>query len=232
MMNIQPIAHFRSPLTTKFGIPRQSGIISSLRGTIVFEKQYQDPEALRGLDGFDYIWIIWGFSENVDARKHSTVRPPRLGGNVRQGVFATRSPFRPNNLGLSSVRLLKINADSQAGLSIEVEGADLMDGTPVYDIKPYLPEFDSHPYAMAGFVTTNEWTPLEVTFSTSADTSLLSEADLSVVSQLLSQDPRPHYHTSPDRVYGMPYNSFDIRFRVVESRVEVVEITESRPICP
>ena len=210
-MNIQPIAHFRSPLTTKFGIPRQSGIISSLRGTIVFDKEYQDPEAIRGLDGFDYIWIIWGFSENVDAKKHSTVRPPRLGGNVRQGVFATRSPFRPNNIGLSSVRLVKTTLDSKEGLCLEVEGADLMDGTPVYDIKPYLPEFDSHPSARAGFVTTS---------------------DLSVVTQLLSQDPRPHYHTSPDRIYGMPYNSFDIRFRVVGSTVEVVEIRETNPTCP
>lgn len=231
-MNIQPIAHFRSPLTTKFGIPRQSGIISSLRGTIVFDKEYQDPEAIRGLDGFDYIWIIWGFSENVDAKKHSTVRPPRLGGNVRQGVFATRSPFRPNNIGLSSVRLVKTTLDSKEGLCLEVEGADLMDGTPVYDIKPYLPEFDSHPSARAGFVTTSEWTRLEVIFSTTAATSLLTAADLSVVTQLLSQDPRPHYHTSPDRIYGMPYNSFDIRFRVVGSTVEVVEIRKTNPTCP
>ena len=168
----------------------------------------------------------------MDAKKHSTVRPPRLGGNVRQGVFATRSPFRPNNIGLSSVRLVKTTLDSKEGLCLEVEGADLMDGTPVYDIKPYLPEFDSHPSARAGFVTSHEWTPLEVVFSSSAATSLLTAADLSVVTQLLSQDPRPHYHTSPDRVYGMPYNSFDIRFRVVGSTVEVVEIRETNPTCP
>lgn len=224
MMTIQPIAYFRSPLTSKFGIPRQSGIAESLHGTIEFVKAFRDPESLRGLEGFEYIWIIWGFSENVDATKHPTVRPPRLGGNVRQGVFATRSPFRPNNLGLSSVRVVEVIANNPSGPVIKVAGADLMDGTPIYDIKPYLPEFDSHPSVRAGFVSDNAWTPLNVIFLPSADTNLLSANDIECITQLLSQDPRPHYHSSSERIYGMPYKSLDIRFRVNEDTVEVLSI--------
>lgn len=224
MMTISPIAHFHSPLTSKFGIPRQSGIADTLHGTIVFTPQHRNIDAMRGLEGFDYLWIIWGFSENVDAEKHATVRPPRLGGNKRVGVFATRSPFRPNNLGLSSVRIIKIDTGTTEGPVIEVAGADLMDGTPIYDIKPYLPEFDSHPGVRAGFVGSNEWKPLEVCFLPSADIGIFSPADVQTITQLLSQDPRPHYHSSPDRIYGMPYNGRDIRFRVVDGRVEVVGV--------
>lgn len=226
MMTISPIAHFHSPLTSKFGIPRQSGIADSLHGTIVFTPEYRNADALRGLEGFDFLWILWGFSENIHSAKHATVRPPRLGGNTRIGVFATRSPFRPNNIGLSSVRIADIQIATPDGSVIEVVGADLMDGTPIYDIKPYLPEFDSHPEAKAGFVNSNEWQPLEVKFLPTADISCFTPTDVNTITQLLSQDPRPHYHSSPDRLYGMTYKGYDIRFRVEGGKV-IVEKIES-----
>lgn len=226
MMTISPIAHFHSPLTSKFGIPRQSGIADSLHGTIVFTPDYRNADALRGLGGFDFLWILWGFSENIHSAKHATVRPPRLGGNTRIGVFATRSPFRPNNIGLSSVRIADIQIATPDGPVIEVVGADLMDGTPIYDIKPYLPEFDSHPEAKAGFVNSNEWQPLEVKFLPTADISRFTPTDVNTITQLLSQDPRPHYHSSPDRLYGMTYKGYDIRFRVEGGKV-IVEKIES-----
>lgn len=226
MMTISPIAHFHSPLTSKFGIPRQSGIADSLHGTIVFTPEYRNADALRGLEGFDFLWILWGFSENIHSAKHATVRPPRLGGNTRIGVFATRSPFRPNNIGLSSVRIADIQIATPDGPVIEVVGADLMDGTPIYDIKPYLPEFDSHPEAKAGFVNSNEWQPLEVKFLPTADISRFTPTDVNTITQLLSQDPRPHYHSSPDRLYGMTYKGYDIHFRVEGGKV-IVEKIES-----
>ena len=226
MMTISPIAHFHSPLTSKFGIPRQSGIADSLHGTIVFTPEYRNADALRGLEGFDFLWILWGFSENIHSAKHATVRPPRLGGNTRIGVFATRSPFRPNNIGLSSVRIADIQIATPDGPVIEVVGADLMDGTPIYDIKPYLPEFDSHPEAKAGFVNSNEWQPLEVKFLPTVDISRFTPTDVNTITQLLSQDPRPHYHSSPDRLYGMTYKGYDIRFRVERGEV-IVEKIES-----
>ena len=225
-MEIVPIADFRCPLKTKFGIPRQSGIADSLHGTIVFTPEYRNADALRGLEGFDFLWILWGFSENIHSAKHATVRPPRLGGNTRIGVFATRSPFRPNNIGLSSVRIANIQIATPDGPVIEVVGADLMDGTPIYDIKPYLPEFDSHPEAKAGFVNSNEWQPLEVKFLPTADISRFTPTDVNTITQLLSQDPRPHYHSSPDRLYGMTYKGYDIRFRVEGGKV-IVEKIES-----
>ena len=226
MMTISPIAHFHSPLTSNFGIPRQSGIADSLHGTIVFTPEYRNADALRGLEGFDFLWILWGFSENIHSAKHATVRPPRLGGNTRIGVFATRSPFRPNNIGLSSVRIADIQIATPDGPVIEVVGADLMDGTPIYDIKPYLPEFDSHPEAKAGFVNSNEWQPLEVKFLPTADISRFTPTDVNTITQLLSQDPRPHYHSSPDRLYGMTYKGYDIHFRVEGGKV-IVEKIES-----
>ena len=226
MMTISPIAHFHSPLTSKFGIPRQSGIADSLHGTIVFTPEYRNADALRGLEGFDFLWILWGFSENIHSAKHATVRPPRLGGNTRIGVFATRSPFRPNNIGLSSVKIADIQIATPDGPVIEVVGADLMDGTPIYDIKPYLPEFDSHPEAKAGFVNSNEWQPLEVKFLPTADISRFTPTDVNTITQLLSQDPRPHYHSSPDRLYGMTYKGYDIHFRVEGGKV-IVEKIES-----
>ena len=209
-MNIEPIAFFRSPLTSKFGVPRQSGIVSELRGKIVFTQAYQHAEALRGLEDYDYLWMIWGFSENVDAQKHPTVRPPLLGGNERVGVWASRSPFRPNNLGLSSVRIAAVNAEEMA---IEVMGADLMDGTPIYDIKPYLAYVDSHPEARGGFTDNHQWQHLEVVMP--AEQSLpFSAADAEVLRQTLALDPRPHYQQDATRQYGMPFMGYDVRFHV------------------
>ena len=218
VMNIEPIAYFRSPLTSKFGIPRQAGIVRELRGQIVFESAYRNAEALRGLEAFDYLWIIWGFSENVEAEKHATVRPPLLGGNERRGVWATRSPFRPNNLGLSSVRIERI----EDGV-IHVLGADLMDGTPIYDIKPYLEYVDSHTGVRSGFVDERKWQRLEVVM---ADELLaqFTKNDQQALLSLLAEDPRPQYHDDAQRVYGLPFAGRDVRFRVDGQRLEVVEV--------
>ena len=219
-MEITPIAYFRSPFGTKFGIPRQAGLAGELRGRIVFEPQYRSAEAVRGLEGFDYIWLVWEFSA-VPAGKDSgfkaTVRPPRLGGNERVGVFASRSPFRPNRLGLSSVRIAAIDFDARGedgrpeGPVIEVLGADLMDGTPIYDIKPYVEYSDSHPGVRSGFVDSSAWKTLEVVFPEGAGSSGL---DLEVLRSVLSLDPRPSYQDDPSKVYGMEYEGHDIRFRV------------------
>ena len=219
-MNIEPIAYFRSPLTSKFGIPRQSGIVSELRGTIEFVPKYAQPEALRGLEAYDYLWLVWGFSENMDAEKHPTVRPPLLGGNERMGVWATRSPFRPNNLGLSSVRIASIDAEVPC---IEVMGADLMDGTPIYDIKPYLSYVDSHPEARGGFTDHHEWQRLKVEID-DKDAALFDGKDLQVLKELLALDPRPHYHQDATREYGMPFKGRDVRFRVDNGVLYVTSI--------
>jgi tRNA-Thr(GGU) m(6)t(6)A37 methyltransferase TsaA len=222
-MNIEPIAYFRSPLTSKFGIPRQSGIVTELRGTIAFVAKYSQPEALRGLEAYDYLWLVWGFSENVDAEKHPTVRPPLLGGNERMGVWATRSPFRPNNLGLSSVRIAKIDVEVPC---IEVLGADLMDGTPIYDIKPYLPYVDSHPGARGGFTDDHQWQRLQVDISNEYE-ALFDANDLQVLKEVLSLDPRPHYHDDATREYGMPFKKWDVRFRVEDDTLHVLSINPS-----
>ena len=211
-MNIEPIAYFRSPLTSKFGVPRQSGIVSELRGRIEFVAKYRQVEALRGLETYDYLWLIWGFSENVNAQKHPTVRPPLLGGNQRVGVWASRSPFRPNNLGLSSVRIASIDMEH---MTIEVLGGDLMDGTPIYDIKPYLPYADSHPEARGGFTDNHQWQQLEVVMPEELR-QLFQSADLEVLRQTLALDPRPHYQQDASRQYGMPFMGYDIRFHVVD----------------
>ena len=211
-MNIEPIAYFRSPLTSKFGVPRQSGIVSELRGRIEFVAKYRQVEALRGLEAYDYLWLIWGFSENVNAQKHPTVRPPLLGGNQRVGVWASRSPFRPNNLGLSSVRIAGIDMEY---MTIEVLGGDLMDGTPIYDIKPYLPYADSHPEARGGFTDNHQWQQLEVVMPEELH-QLFPIADLEVLRQTLALDPRPHYQQDASRQYGMPFMGYDIRFHVVD----------------
>lgn len=225
MKVIEPIAIFRSPFTTKFGIPRQSGIVEGLRGRVVFQPDYAREEALRGLASFDYVWLIWGFSANEPKTKSPdrqqvslTVRPPRLGGNERLGVFATRSPFRPNGLGLSCVRVLQIGEGV-----IEVEGADLMNGTPIYDIKPYIPYTDSHPDARGGFTDQREWKKLEVHFPETLS-ALFPPDEQQVLTEILSQDPRPRYHDDAERVYGMPFNGYDIRFQVSRGIVEVVEV--------
>lgn len=222
-MNIKPIAYFRSPLKSKFGVPRQSGIATLLEGRIVMEKEWNDPECLRGLEDFDYLWILWGFSANVDAPKHTTVRPPRLGGNRRMGVFATRSSFRPNNLGMSAVKIISITALPGSQVEIAVSGADLMDGTPIYDIKPYLPEFDAHPDAHGGFASKEKWEKLNVEIPDEIR-KLLGEDSSRLVEQLLGEDPRPHYHDDPERVYGMTVDGYDVRFKVVENTAKVIHI--------
>ena len=222
-MNIIPIAYFHSPLTSKFGIPRQSGVADELMGTIVLEPEYRREEALCGLDSFDFLWLIWEFSANPHEQQGLTVRPPRLGGNERIGVFASRSPFRPNRLGLSCVRIEKVVMTADRGPVIYVRGADLMDGTPIYDIKPYVTYADSHPEARSGFVDKTEWKPLQVEIPQEIS-RLFSEDDLKGLKQILSQDPRPRYHDDAERVYGMPFAGRDVRFRVVDGVVTVVEV--------
>ena len=220
-MEILPIAHFRSPLKSKFGIPRQSGLAESLTGRIVFEPPYRHREALRGIEDFDYLWLIWEFSANPQ-RSTLTVRPPRLGGNQRMGVFATRSPFRPNGLGLSCVRFDRIEDDPSLGPVIYVKGADLMDGTPIYDIKPYVVYADSHPEARSGFVDQTAWKSLEVEIPEQL-ARLFPSSDLETLRQTLSLDPRPSYHDDAGRVYGMPFGDYDIRFLVEDDVVKVID---------
>ena len=233
-MNIEPIAYFRSPLTSKFGIPRQSGLAQELPGSIVFTPEYQREEAVRGLDGFDYLWLIWEFSANRTVRSVGspdspsggvslTVRPPRLGGNERIGVFASRSPFRPNRLGLSCVRLDRLEFTSAQGPVIHVLGADLMDGTPIYDIKPYVAYADAHPSARSGFVDEHEWSPLQVEIP-ERWASLFTPDTLLALRQVLAQDPRPRFHDDPQRLYGMPFAGRDVRFRVDRGVLSVVEV--------
>ncbi len=224
-MEIKPVADYHGPLTTKFGIPRQSGLID-LPGEIVFRPAFRSPDAVRGLEGFDRIWLIWEFSDNPDAKTfQATVRPPRLGGNTALGVFATRSPFRPNRLGLSCVELVRIDPE---GPVLHVKGADLMDGTPIYDIKPYVPYADAFPDARGGFTDTAAWEPLQVDFSPAALEVLAAQPDPDVLrtrlEQVLAQDPRPRFHHDPDRLYGMPFGPFDIRFQVKGKVLSVVEI--------
>lgn len=225
-MEIRPIAFFESPLKSKFGIPRQSGLVDSLKGRIVFVPEFRKAEAVRGLEDFDYLWLLWELSANREAEKSLTVRPPRLGGNRRLGVFATRSPFRPNNLGLSCVRLDRVEHDPVLGPVIHVLGSDLMDGTPVYDIKPYVAYADAHPDARSGFVDQTAWEPLEVELPESL-AALLPEGETETLKAILAQDPRPRYHDDPERVYGMPFLSFDIRFKVADSVVKIVGIIKN-----
>ncbi len=225
-MEITPIAYFRSPFTSKFGIPRQSGLVENLRGHIVFCDEYRNIEALRGLSDFDYLWLIWGFSANVDAPKHPTVRPPRLGGNRRMGVFATRSPFRPNNLGLSSVKIEAVDTDSADGPVIVVSGADLMDGTPIYDIKPYIEEVDSHSGVRSGFTDTDAWQKLTVEVPDEV-ARLFKTDELQALVKTLELDPRPHYHDDDNRIYGMPFARYDVRFSVSGG---VLRVTAAVPV--
>ena len=217
-MEIKPIARFHSPFTSKFGIPKQAGLVSGLEGQIVFEPEYRNPDALRGIEGFDYLWLIWEFSANKHQANSPVVRPPVLGGNEKIGVFATRSPFRPNNIGLSSVRLSYVEWEGGRGPVIHVKGADLMDGTPIYDIKPYVVYADSHPEARSGFVDQRKWNRLEVVVPDEVRTYLfeqgLNAEKLDVLKDVLAQDPRPHYQKNPDKVYGMPYEGLDIHFKV------------------
>ena len=222
-MEITPIATFHSPFKEKFGIPRQSGIVSALEGTIVLEPQFRNPDSVRGLDEFDYIWLIWEFSANKHAATSPTVRPPRLGGNTRIGVFATRSPYRHNRLGLSAVKLTKVELDTPQGPVIHVAGADLMDGTPIYDIKPYIAYADAHPEARCGFVDSNDWQLLDVDIP-DAIAQQFSPKQLDALRQALALDPRPHYHDDPTKVYGMRFAHYDIHFIVDGKNLKVIDI--------
>lgn len=225
-MEIKPIARFHSPFKSKFGIPKQAGLVEELEGQIVFEPEFRNPDALRGIEGFDFLWLIWEFSANKHKANSPVVRPPVLGGNEKMGVFATRSPFRPNNIGLSSVRLLRVEWESRRGPVIHVKGADLMDGTPIYDIKPYVVYADCHPEARSGFVDERKWEKLEVSISDEVRKHLvnqgLSDKQIEVLRDVLAQDPRPHYQKNPDKLYGMPYQDLDIHFRVKDG-VLIVE---------
>ena len=268
-MEIKPIAYFRSPFPEKFGIPRQAGLAPALRGRIVFEPDYRSADALRGLDGFDYLWLIWEFSSRKppehttplrplgglrgvplrlpaslrsespeggvaaslaapDSHFQATVRPPRLGGNRRVGVFASRSPFRPNPLGLSSVRLESIDYEAKGpdgkpiGPVINVLGADLMDGTPIYDIKPYVEYADSHPGVRSGFTESSPWETLDVEIPEDVD---ISGVDVESLRDILSLDPRPSYHNDPSKEYGMSFDGREVRFQVVGKVLTVISIT-------
>lgn len=213
------IARIHTPFNTKFGIPRQSGVAAEVKGEIVFEPEYREPEAVRGLEGFSHVWLIWCFSESVTDKWSPTVRPPRLGGNARMGVFATRSPFRPNPLGLSSVELEKIEFTSDRGPVLHVRGADLMDGTPIFDIKPYVAYSDSHPDALSGFLGTATFKKLRVTLPDG-----ISDALPEGLVDVLSNDPRPRYHDDPERVYGMQYAGHEVKFRVSGDELIVLSI--------
>ena len=216
------IARIHTDFPTKFGIPRQSGIIASLQGRIVFEPEYRNAEAVRGLEEFSHIWLIWEFSEAVREDWSPTVRPPRLGGNVRKGVFATRSPFRPNPIGLSSVKLESIETGTKLGPVLYVTGADLMDGTPIYDIKPYIAYTDSHPDAISGFASKPAEYLLKVDFP-EALLQIIPEAQRESLMDVLAHDPRPQYHDDPKRVYGMEFGGMEVKFQVDEMRLKVVE---------
>ena len=220
---LQVIARIRSDFPTKFGIPRQSGIVSQLRASVVFEPAFRNPDALRGLEDFSHIWLIWEFSESVRTQWSPTVRPPRLGGNARMGVFATRSPFRPNPLGLSCVRLEAICQDPELGHILIVSGADLMDGTPIFDIKPYIPYADCHPEASGGFASV----PAGACLSVDCPPDLLEAvpaASREALLGVLAQDPRPAYQHQPGRVYGLDFAGCNVRFTVDEDRLTVTEI--------
>lgn len=226
-IDMQPIAHIHNAFKSKFGIPRQAGLVAHMQSCIVFEPPYRQEEAFRGLEGFSHIWLLWDFSESHSATWHPTVRPPRLGGNRRMGVFATRSPFRPNPIGLSAVRLTAIRLRTPQGPVLYVEGADLMDGTPIYDIKPYLPFTDSHPEATGGFTEqTNAIPPLAVDDS-SGDLSVFTPHERQVICDLIAQDPRPHYQDDSTRIYIMPYAQSEIHFHVEDGKARIIKVQQS-----
>ena len=220
---LKTIATIRSDFTTKFGIPRQSGLAAAQLSTIVFESEYRDENALRGLDGYSHIWLIWGFSEVKAERWSPMVKPPRLGGNKRMGVFATRSPFRPNPLGLSCVQLLRTELHTKDGPVLYVAGADLVDGTPIYDIKPYLPYADSHPDAVDGFDGKRDAEPLTVVFPPELE-ALIPERKRAGLRQALACGPIPGYQHDPTRRYGFNFSGLDVRFRIQDRILTVVEI--------
>lgn len=222
-ITIHPIATMKSDFPTKFGIPRQSCLVKSLQSTIVFEPEYRNAEALRGIEEFSHLWIIWQFSEAVRSDWTPTVRPPRLGGNIRMGVFATRSPFRPNSIGLSCVKLIGVEKTADQGTVIHVAGADLMDGTPIFDIKPYIPYSDCYPDAAGGFTAKADDFLLNVDFPAEL-LQLIPDNKRDALTEVLSHDPRPSYQHNPDRVYGLRFSSFDIRFSVQNDTLYVKEV--------
>ncbi|MBO5743136.1 MAG: tRNA (N6-threonylcarbamoyladenosine(37)-N6)-methyltransferase TrmO [Clostridia bacterium] len=218
---INPIAKIKNSFDSKFAIPRQSGLLEEMKSEIIFEKDYRIDEALRGIEGFSHLWLIWGFSKNPDGKWSPTVRPPKLGGNKRVGVFATRSPFRPNSLGLSSVKLLEVKKSKEKGMYLVVSGADLLNGTPIYDIKPYLPFTDIHSDATGGFTEAIEKKELSVIIPESLEYEIERNPELV---NILKQDPRPSYHNDPERIYGFSYDGREIKFKVCGEILTVVEI--------
>jgi tRNA-Thr(GGU) m(6)t(6)A37 methyltransferase TsaA len=220
---VKTIARIHSAFPEKFGVPRQSGLVESLRSQVVFEPEYRSPEAVRGLEAFSHVWLIWEFSETRRDTWSPTVRPPRLGGNQRLGVFATRSPYRPNPIGLSCVRLERVELDPKLGPVLHVAGADLMDGTPILDVKPYLPYADCHPEASGGFASQKPEGALEVVLP-EPWLSLVPEEDRPALIGVLAQDPRPAYQHDPERVYGLSFSGLEVRFRVAGAKLTVCQI--------
>ena len=221
---IRPIAHLESDLSEKFGIPRQAGLVEALEGRIIFEPEFRNPDALRGIEGFSHLWLIWQFSAALRETWSPTVRPPRLGGNERVGVFASRSPFRPNSLGLSCVRLLSVERDEKLGPVLRVAGADLMDGTPIFDIKPYLPYADAKPEALSGFAPDGGAT-LALRYEPGTEEKIPPEKR-AALRGVLENDPRPRYQDDPQRLYGLSFAGRQVRFRVEDGTVVVTEVEE------
>ena len=229
-MIIEPVAYIRTEFSEKFGIPRQSGLAGSLIGRIVFEPEYRNPDALRGLHDFSHLWLIWEFSANIRGERSQwqpTVRPPRLGGNTYMGVFATRSPFRPNPLGLSCVEIDRIDLSTPEGPVIYVRGADLMDGTPIYDIKPYISYADSRPHAVCGYVDRLNERNLKVVIPSEMTTGITDKSIMPALVETLQLDPRPSYHDDPERVYGLSFAGYNVRFTVSDGILTVVEIRQN-----
>ncbi|MBR5274020.1 MAG: tRNA (N6-threonylcarbamoyladenosine(37)-N6)-methyltransferase TrmO [Bacteroidales bacterium] len=225
-MEIKPIAHIQTQFPEKFGVPRQSGLARALKGRIVFEPEYRNPDAFRGLDGFSHIWLIWEFSANRSTSPwQPTVRPPRLGGNAHMGVFATRSPFRPNPLGLSCVKIDSIELSTSDGPVVNVLGADLMDGTPIYDIKPYIKYADARPEAVCGYVDDLEERSLKVVFPSELSAKISDSEIIPALVETLRLDPRPSYHADPHREYGLSFAGYNIRFYVLGNVLEVSDVT-------
>ena len=222
-LNFKIVARIKSDFPEKFGIPRQSGILKELKSVVVFEKEFRNPDALRGLEGFSHLWLLWIFSENIRDSWKPTVRPPRLGGNTRLGVFATRSSFRPNPIAMSCVKIEEIRNDKEYGPVIVVSGADLMDGTPIVDIKPYLPYADSIPEAISGFAATAPKTKLQVKIAEN-ELEKIEQGKRDDLTELLKQDPRPHYQDDPSRIYGLKFADHEIKFRVEGELLTVIDI--------
>lgn len=226
-VTMQVVARMHSDFSEKFGIPRQSGLVDALRSTIVFEPEFRNPDALRGIEGYSHLWILWQFSQAVRSGWTPTVRPPRLGGNTRMGVFATRSPFRPNNIGLSCVRLLAAEHTKEFGTVLHVGGADLLDGTPIFDIKPYIPYSDAYPQAVGGFTDTAGDFLLRVDFPADLLSQLPQDKQEAAVGVLM-HDPRPSYQDDPQRIYGLTFAGWDIRFRVADGVATVLAVTREK----